>query len=147
LICFIFIKLFLKSFTYRNRATSFQEERSRSRTPYHRQELFSQNDTSLRSSEIQALNPCRQDTSYYTSLRRSKALNRNRSLSPYSLQEDSLSNRNRSRSPFSHHEDSLSNIRKNERRERNIVEESYRRNHERYESRETDREGKKKILI
>lgn len=119
---------------------------------------MSQNDTSLRRSEIQALNfhqedtqyfqridAPNQDTSYYTSLKRSGASNRDRSLSPYSLQEDSLSNRNRSRSPFSHHEDSLLNIREFEKRERNVDEESYGRNHERNhgrnESRERDHEG------
>ncbi|CAB4486235.1 unnamed protein product [Rhizophagus irregularis] len=77
-----------------------------------------------------------QDTSYYTSLRRSGASNRDRSLSPYSLQEVSLSNRNKSCSPFSHHEDSLLNIRGNERKERNVDEESYGKNHRRNESRE-----------
>ncbi|CAB4397810.1 unnamed protein product [Rhizophagus irregularis] len=143
---------------YRQRVTSLQEEKGRSRTPYHRQEegtSLSQNDTSLRRSEIQPQNfhrenthfrridtpnPRRQDTSYYTSLRRSGASNRDRSLSPYSLQEVSLSNRNKSRSPFSHHEDSLLNIRENERRERNIDEESYGKNHRRNESRERDHE-------
>ncbi|PKC55086.1 hypothetical protein RhiirA1_476194 [Rhizophagus irregularis] len=143
---------------YKQRVTSLQEEKGRSRTPYHRQEegtSLSQNDTSLRRSEIQPQNfhredthfrridtpnPRRQDTSYYTSLRRSGASNRDRSLSPYSLQEVSLSNRNKSRSPFSHHEDSLLNIRENERRERNIDEESYGKNHRRNESRERDRE-------
>ncbi|CAG8606290.1 642_t:CDS:2 [Rhizophagus irregularis] len=109
--------------------TSLQEEKGRSRTPYHRQEegtSLSQNNTSLKRSEIQpqnfrqedthfrridTSNPHQQDTSYYTSLRRSGASNRDRSLSPYSLQEVSLSNRNKSCSPFSHHEDSLLNIR------------------------------------
>ncbi|CAB5385242.1 unnamed protein product [Rhizophagus irregularis] len=143
---------------YKQRVTSLQEEKGRSRTPYHHQEegtSLSQNDTSLRRSEIQPQNFCRedthfrridtpnprqQDTSYYTSLRRSGASNRDRSLSPYSLQEVSLSNRNKSRSSFSHHEDSLLNIRENERRERNIDEESYGKNHRRNESRERDRE-------
>ncbi|CAB4488590.1 unnamed protein product [Rhizophagus irregularis] len=105
---------------YKQRVTSLQEEKD---THFQR---------------IDTPNPRRQDTSYYTSLRRSGASNRDRSLSPYSLQEVSLSNRNKSRSPFSHHEDSLLNIRENERRERNIDEESYGKNHRRNKSRERD---------